>query len=325
MYKKLLISMTAVLAFAGFANLGSPNQGAFSPAAASAASVQASTNSSAYDDINEKVDGSLVLEGDIAFAYPGSNGVTLRGSIRLPNSYEKGKKYPVAILSHGVLGDRNQQGMFTQLTDALQKKGMVTVRFDFDGYGESDGELKYNSIKSEKEDLSAIIDYVKTLDYVDTNRINLVGYSMGGAATSLVAGERANEIHSVALWSAAAILVDDAERGSLLGATVDVNNLPDEIPIFGGAYTFGKKWFEDAIGLDIYGIAQKYEGDVLIVHGDKDQVVPMSYSKKYDKVYGKGAKLVVVKGGEHVYAGDALDMAVKRTVNFLYKENKVKK
>ncbi|NGZ76947.1 alpha/beta hydrolase family protein [Saccharibacillus alkalitolerans] len=320
MYKKMLVSLCAVLAFTAAGAVTGSNEGVQT---ASAASVQ--SGGSAYDAINEKAGSSLVVAGDIPFEYPGSAGVTLRGSVRLPDAYKAGQTYPVAILSHGVLGDRNQQGMFTQLTDALQKKGFVTVRFDFNGYGESGGTLLNNSIKSEKEDLDAIINYVKTLNYVDQSRINLVGYSMGGAATSLAAGERAGEIRSVALWSAAAILVDDAERGSLLGAQVDVNNIPNEIPIFGGAYTFGKKWFEDAIGLDIYGISKAYEGDVLIVHGTKDVVVPMSYSEKYKEVYGKGAKLVRIKGGEHVYSGEPLDTAVKRTVNFLYKENKRKK
>lgn len=321
MYKKLLLSMTVALAVTGLSGLGASNHGAFSPTVASAAA----TTPSGYDAITEKVEQSLVLEGDIAFEYPGSNGVTLRGSVRLPNSYVEGNKYPVAILSHGVLGDRNQQGMFTQLTDALQKKGFVIIRFDFNGYGESGGSLINNSIKTEKEDLSAIVDYAKSLKYVDSKRINLVGYSMGGAATSLVAGERANEIHSIALWSPASVLVDNAEQGIVLGAKVDVNNVPDEIPIFGGAYVFGKAMITDAIGLDIYGISAKFNGPVLITQGDKDVVVPMSYSEKYDKVYGKDSKLVVLKGGEHVYSGDTLDLAVKRTVNFLYKENKVKK
>ncbi|PZD93037.1 hypothetical protein DNH61_24955 [Paenibacillus sambharensis] len=314
MSKKLLVTMAAALAFTGIGNVASQNP-----------NTVAYAQESAYDAIAEKAVSSLLVEGDIAFEYPGSNGVTLRGSVRMPNSYQEGKKYPVVILSHGVLGDRNQQGMFTTLTDALQKKGFVTVRFDFNGYGDSDGTLINNTIKTEKEDLSAIIDFVKAQKYTDTDRINLVGYSMGGAATSLAAGERAGEIHSVALWSAAAVLVDHAESGSLLGTTVDLNNIPNEIPIFGGAFTFGKQWFEDAIGLDIYGISAQYEGPVLVVHGDQDVVVPMSYSEKYDKVYGKDSKLVVIKGGEHVYAGEPLAHAVKRTVNFLYKENKRQK
>ena len=311
MNKKYLAAvLVASLALTGFGTVGQSN--------ASAAAT--TTQVSAYTNV--KINRSLVLEGDIAFEYPGSNGVMLRGSVRLPDSYEEGNTYPVAILSHGIFGDRNQSGMFTALTDALQKKGFVTVRFDFDGYGESDGTLLYNSIISEKEDLGAIIDYVKTLDYVNSDKINLVGYSMGGAATSLAAGERADEIHSVALWSPASVLVDNCEQGIMFDAQVDVNNLPDEIPVLGGAFTFGKKFIEDAIGLDIYGISAQYEGSVLIVHGTNDVVVPMSYSERYKEVYGKDAKLVVVKGGEHVYVDDALDLAVKRTVNFLYKQNK---
>ncbi|GGO08318.1 alpha/beta hydrolase family protein [Saccharibacillus kuerlensis] len=315
MYKKMLVSLSAVLAFTAAGAVVAPNE------SARTASAAVQEGESTHETISGNTGSSLLVEGDIAFEYPGSNGVTLRGSVRLPDSYQEGQTYPVVILSHGVFGDRNQQGMFTSMTDALKQKGFVTVRFDFNGYGESGGTLINNSIKSEKEDLHAIIDYVKTLSYVDQSRINLVGYSMGGAATSLVAGERPNDIHSIALWAPAAILVDDAERGDFFGTKVDVNNLPDEVSVFGGMFTFGKKWFEDAIGLDIYGIASQYTGSAFIVHGEKDAVVPMSYSERYQEVYSKNTKLVSVKDGEHVLSGKPLEQAIKRTVNFLNNQN----
>jgi pimeloyl-ACP methyl ester carboxylesterase len=246
-----------------------------------------------------------------------SNDLTIRGSIRLPSDFDKNnsKKYPVIIMSHGILGDRNQGELFSGLADKLEDKGVVTVRFDFDGYGNSDGKLVDNSIKTEVNDLKSVIQYVKTLDYIDTKQLNLVGFSMGGAATSIVAGELKDEIANVVLWAPAAVLVDDCAAGRLMDATVDVNNLPDEIPVMGGQFTFGKAFFKDAIGLDIYGEAKQYTGPVLILQGNADKIVPMSYSEKYNQNYAN-SKLVVIDKGEHVFSGDPLKQVIKLTVDF---------
>lgn len=254
---------------------------------------------------------------DIEFECP-ANGLTIRGSIRLPKDFNKNSnnKYPVIIMSHGVLGDRNQGELFSRLADKLEDKGVVTVRFDFDGYGKSDGKLVNNSIKTEVNDLKSVIEYVKTLDYIDTKQLNLVGFSMGGAATSLVAGELKDEIANVVLWAPAAVLVDECEAGRLMDATVDVNNLPDEIPVMGGQFTFGKAFFKDALGLDIYSQAKKYTGPVLILQGNADKIVPMSYAEKYNQNYSN-SKLVVIDNGEHVFAGEPLEQVHKLTVDFL--------
>lgn len=275
-------------------------------------------NVSVTDFSGEKTDNNMdkAANKDIEFECK-SNDLIIRGSIRMPSDFDKNssKKYPVIIMSHGVLGDRNQGELFSGLADKLEDKGVVTVRFDFDGYGKSDGKLVNNSIKTEVNDLKSVIEYVKTLDYIDTKQLNLVGFSMGGAATSLVAGELKNEIANVVLWAPAAVLVDDCEAGRLMDAKVDVNNLPDEIPVMGGQFKFGKAFFKDAIGLDIYGQAKQYTGPVLILQGDADKIVPMSYAEKYKENYAN-SKLVIINKGEHVFAGEPLQQVLKQTVDF---------
>lgn len=219
-------------------------------------------------------------------------------------------------MSHGVLGERNQGELFLGLADKSEDKGVMTVRFDFDGYGESDGKLVNNSIKTEVTDLKSVIQYVKTLDYVDTKQLNLVGFSMGGAATSLVAGELKDEIAKVVLWAPAAVLVDDCEAWRLMNSKVDVNNLPNEIPVMCGKFIFGKAFFKDAIGLDIYSQAKQFTDPVLILQGYADKIVPMSYAEKYKQNY-LNSKLVVIDNGEHVFSREPLEEVIKLTVDFL--------
>ena len=139
--------------------------------------------------------------------------------------------------------------------------------------------------------------------------------------TSLVAGEHSNEINSVCLWEPASVLVDNCEKGILMDAKVDLNNIPDEIPVFGGQFVVGKAFFKDALGLDIYGIASKYDKHVLVIHGDNDQIVPLSYAKKYKQVYNN-ADLAIIAGGEHVNKDKTLDKMVDMTTTMFVEENK---
>lgn len=46
--------------------------------------------------------------------------------------------------------------------------------------------------------------------------------------------------------------------------------------------------------------AAKYDGPVLLLHGDKDGIVPMWCSEKYAATYGDNARLQVVEGENHV-------------------------
>ena len=58
--------------------------------------------------------------------------------------------------------------MFLEAAQRLEQCGIASARFDFMGSGESDGELVEMSLRSECADADRILDFVKTLDFVDT-------------------------------------------------------------------------------------------------------------------------------------------------------------
>ena len=47
---------------------------------------------------------------------------------------------------------------------------------------------------------------------------------------------------------------------------------------------------------------RRYHGKVLLVHGDQDMAVPISYSYEAQKQYDD-AKLLVIHNGDHGYSG----------------------
>ena len=80
----------------------------------------------------------------------------------------------------------------------LETAGIAVYRFDFMESGESDGDFSDMSVSTELEDAHAILNYVRSLEYIDSKRIGVLGMSMGGCVASHVAGLRPHDIQSFA-------------------------------------------------------------------------------------------------------------------------------
>ena len=85
--------------------------------------------------------------------------------------------------------------------------------------------------------------------------------------------------------------------------------------------TIGHRYGEDAVSFDIYDVIGAYQGDVLILHGDRDAIVPLSYSQRAAEVYAH-AELVVMEGQNHGFMGAARAEAMERETAFFRQHSK---
>lgn len=237
------------------------------------------------------------------------DGETLRGTLLLPDGEEK--SVPLVIMSHGFNSGRNS---CAKMAYAFGKSGIASVRFDFGGFGESDGKVNKISVLTEVEDLKEIIDYVKTLDFVDTDHIFLFGNSMGGLVTALTAEERQEDICAVILNYPALSLADGVRAGKCLTATFDVNNLPKIIRSDG--VPLGQVFITDIMDMDFYANLDKLAVDVLLIHGDVDDTVDISSSIRASALI-PNCTFYVMEGGGHGFEGEQLVEQAQISVAFV--------
>ena len=202
-----------------------------------------------------------------------------------PEGLKEGEKAPLAILMHGFSG--NKEGQLEKLiADSLQKYGVGSIRFDFNGHGKSEGKFSEMTVPNEIEDAKKVYEYACSLPWVDSTKIAIAGHSQGGVVTSMLAGELgASKIKAAVLLAPAAVLRDDAIRGATMGAQYDPLDPPAEGVKLYGNLVLGADYIRTAFTLPIYETAAKYTGPACIIHGTGDKVVPYTYGERYHGIW----------------------------------------
>ncbi len=253
-----------------------------------------------------------VLEYETREIHVDKDGMDIYGVAHIPSGVEG--KMPAVIISHelGATLDRVKG-----YGEALAEEGYVTVCFDFCGGGwgsRSDGELLDMSVLTEKADLEAVLEEVKQWDFVDADSIYLMGNSQGGLVTALTASEHRKEIRAVILIYPAFCIYDDVH---------EMFDSPEEIPethsLLG--LRLGNRYFVDIWDQEPYEQIKEYGKNILLIHGDRDSIVPISYSDKLAETIDH-VEYHVIRGADHGYLGADFELAVSYIRDFLNENQK---
>jgi len=224
----------------------------------------------------------------------------------------QGEKVPMVIIMHGF-GGRKTENHLALIASKLEAQGIASIRFDFNGHGDSEGEFKDMTVPNEIEDAIKVFEYVRDLRYVST--VSVLGHSQGGVVSSMVAGKLGAQIKAAVLMAPAAVLRDDAIRGSTMGATYDPLNLQGDVELFGGRQKLGAEYIRTAFSLPIYETAINFKGALCVIHGTGDRVVPYTYGVRYT-TQSDNAELYLLPGEDHGFTKD-LERATDIAVEFL--------
>lgn len=224
--------------------------------------------------------------------FKNSKGDKLCGILSNPTS---DKNKAIIVLCHGFTTSKASK-TYVKLEQLLNIAKVSTFRFDFLGHGESEGKFENITTSEAVDDISNAIKYLKELGY---GKIGLMGGSFGGLA-SIMAASKTRNLFVLALKSP----VSNYEEKTIL--TYSKRELRDWK---NKGYKYfqnneGKKmklnyaFFEDFKNNDGYKASKKIKVPTLIVHGDKDESVPVEQSIKTAEII-ENCKLEIIKGADH--------------------------
>lgn len=222
---------------------------------------------------------------------------------------------PAIIVSHGFMG--SQMGDEKDYAAHLAEKGYAAFTFDFCGGGPnvlSEGRTQDMSVRTEVEDLKAVLACVRSLPDVDREHIVLMGCSQGGFVSALTAAQLPDAVEKLILFFPALCIPDDARRGQMIFAKFDPNDIPETVEC--GPMLLGRCYPEVVLHMDPYAEIAPYKGPVLLVHGTDDRLVNYSYSVRAAEAY-ENAKLVPIEGADHGFRGDDVPKALAAVDAFL--------
>ena len=119
----------------------------------------------------------------VQFENKNGQGITMAAVINFPVGFDEGQKYPAIVATHPGGGVKEQTaGLYAK---RLAEAGFITIAYDASYQGESTGEPRQlENPYIRVEDISAVIDYLTTLPYVDSERIGAIGICAGGGYTA---------------------------------------------------------------------------------------------------------------------------------------------
>jgi pimeloyl-ACP methyl ester carboxylesterase len=209
------------------------------------------------------------------------------------------------ILSHGFLANERMCIPYAKL---LADMGFLAVTFDFCGGGiisRSDGRSQDMTVLTEKADLLAVIEGVKT--QFSPTGITLLGCSQGGFVSGLAAAELGIDwIERLILFYPAVCIPDDARKGRMMFYSFDPDQLPDVLGRF--PMKLGGDYAGTVMRMNPYQEMKGYDGPVLLVHGTADKIVNIRYARSLKEIY-PNCRYEEIDGGGHVFKGKADEQA----------------
>lgn len=222
--------------------------------------------------------------------------------ITLPKVFDpKVDKCPMAIIMHGFMSNKGMHPT-PLLTKSLAEVGIASICFDFNAHGKSEGKFVDMTIANEIADAKAVLEYVRNLEYV--TEVGFIGHSQGGVIAGMLAGELEGsplKPKCVALLAPAAVLKDDAIAGRCMGSKYDASNPPEFVNVM--FHKLGRKFILEAQKLPIYETSCKFTGNVCIIQGKNDKIVPYTYAERYHANY-KNSTLHMLDGENHFLRND---------------------
>lgn len=219
------------------------------------------------------------------------DGVVLRGRL-----HDAGEKGPIGLFLHGFRS--NIEGRkASSLAAHAALCGRPWLAFDLRGHGSSGGDhpaaLKLSTLLT---DLDAALARLKP------RPVMLVGSSLGGWLAVRVAQRHPEQVRALLLVAPAFNFIQQyfgtlPEAEQQHWARTGTHRFDD--PYSGESYVLDHTVLTDAYRHDVFAERGTLLCPMIVVHGDRDEQVPLAQSRRFVDQVAPHAELIVVTGGDH--------------------------
>lgn len=224
-----------------------------------------------------------------------SDDLILSGEVYMPDECDKA--FPAVCLCHGIPAvpyDPKEKGGYPELAARFCAAGFVALAFNFRGAGSSQGNI---DMVGWTRDLITAIDFLSMLPEVDKSKICLLG-SSGGAAVSIYVAALDPRVYAVTALACPAefdFMADGSRVDSLIRSFRDIGIMRDP-----GFPLSVDKWLEGFRTISpIDYIDRISPRPLLLIHGDKDETVPVAHAGRlYDRAR-EPKQMTVLSGAGH--------------------------
>lgn len=217
--------------------------------------------------------------------FPSLNGKQLHGWLVTPPDGAAPEKLPIVILVHGWGRNASRTLVYLQ---AVQKAGFGALAFDARNHGlsERDG---FASMKKFSEDIRAAATFLQKEGF--SPPFGVIGLSIGGSAA----------LHAAAF---------DGRLGPVVTIGAFAHPRDAMLALGFGRLLFAPiapllfRFIEWMVGASLDSLAperllQRIQAPILLVHGERDQVVPPSHAKRLYAKGGPTTKLWLLPNRNH--------------------------
>jgi dipeptidyl aminopeptidase/acylaminoacyl peptidase len=245
--------------------------------------------------------GTEKLVGDLHLPQPPSN---TGGSF--PKAHDK--SFPCVINSHGF-GSNRKKGKGPQIAQKFPSEGIAFFNIDHRGAlgGESDGKFEETTLTKRINDLMAAVDSLSGFEEIDSNRVGLIGSSLGGR--TVLAMPKDEGIKAIATLAAPIyfaffpiwIIKSLEENGYYV--------TPDGIRV-------NKEFYIDFDNHDFEEEARNVICPMLIIHGQLDEQIPCEQAEVlYEAVASPIKELKIIRRANHGFtdadkSNEVLDLSL---------------
>ncbi|MBQ7904076.1 MAG: alpha/beta fold hydrolase [Oscillospiraceae bacterium] len=214
---------------------------------------------------------------------------------------ENARKVPCVVMCHGTGSSKDEAGnQYADLAQLLAERGIASIRFDFAGCGESTDTGINQTFMAEVDDTRIAWEYVCSQPQVDSERNGIIGYSQGGRVMAMFLDTHYDRIKAAVSWYGACHNGEGAFAGWYdIFYPQAVENGYASIPLgWRSDLIVPLAWFEEIRNTNPLDALKKYKGELLVMAGDADVLVPMPHCEEIAATNEK-AELIIYHDADH--------------------------